>query len=1470
MPVRIDIPIRIKVNPGTLTEMEFQGQLWDALVATTERAFANSRDLVLAERGGYVGVTVHAPEFNWSGEGLDEVSDSTRTDIEAYLVNIILSVGREQGVYDLAEYGDVIGLELLPSTIEDIFDIEHLNPLLSSYLIPTYDDDGNLVQLEIVPGGEEEFWHLLRLQVLVATATSDEEREGRERAIELLVELRNLSQAEAMIREGLDSPLERNYIRWELLDNLATTAGSEEDIAWGLILYAVGHINETVAEYKFKSWFEQNEGRNTVSFLQEKLDQGNLSEREKASQVVLFLLELGTSADAVRLAANLQRLQRMALEFGLWTGGELGEASLRQLSNSQINILLDWLPSLERQIQRSPIGDPYEEQDLETLAQFRQELLQTQGTLENTSLESLDQLDQRLAQILEATLVIREQVATLHRTIEQIREFLEDDTVESDEITALFNLRHDYICALGNSLSDENFAQTVQGIYNAEFFSFPNTVAELKWRRVKNLFRLGLEELSRGENIFTRGPTSAVPSSYSFDRMWQELRDRAERLNRDFYGNDGSSTHSISLSSGSILRIPIVPSLNEAINAETDVTLFRIQVAMFLIEAISLRLHNEMETHSIGTSGFREEQGTILRSMRREIESFYNQENYQPFLDNAQGYVDRLQEVGDTIQQQARLDLVIELLITAIAALLTVGVAVAARLALIGRIIRVGQAARSASAIVVLAEAGTFTLVQLTGRRLAFGREVTLGDAASSFIGNVALFGAFRLLGQLTSPLAQSGRASIRILGPHVANFTVFTGISALVTRIQTGRWPQNISQFILHSIASYVIIAAIGHVVQNLSRPLIEARYQQVASELISSARQIDDRFRASVERGTITEIEFNAYRDRSLELVGRGRELIRFLRNEGILSRQEADGILNYIDEFVRFVRDIRFVIPPALTGTTTGSGGSIARALPQPSQTPGLVRIGARGNIYQYQPAQSSGTLSNLLAPYEQSPGYRVQRFAGGIIQVSTHGGEILFILRAGPIVLPLPQPPDLPALPAPSTGTPRPITFLELVIGLRPAAETEQIRTELAQINPRLIDALEGEFPRRIGMTSLSIFVEQRGKLTTRWNIDGIRGVATMLQKGHRRSDVRRLFVAFDSNTLNTLFRTYLNVAEYSGIEHIVGAEIVPSNTRQMVQAYDAVRRARLQLPDSMTRQAVRGLARRYRDATTEAEFTDSLGRIRLRNRLARLEADSPIVDPRAIQDILLRHNQDIRPSINLLQGTANQVVLSIEAFVQPVGGHFFDLTVRSSFERMIERYQNGIASMQQLLWQQPVLSEEAFERQFRSRQRLIEGDREEINSVLLELERGGEVFSAGAGRSISIDPSLFPLSRGYSLINAPSSVDIQLDVGLHTSSGQIRAVEATTGELSLPEAWRGLDPNSGLPPNGTIDWNALNPDNASHRKWHQVIKNRAAALFAQALGGPGATPVELVIRAGMVTEPARRALEALDYRIEIVQ
>jgi hypothetical protein len=1035
MPVRVEIPIRIRVDPLAL--LERQDDLEDALAAAVGRALMNSRDVVLAQRGGYVGIRVHPPEFCWYGDGGRMVSGATKARLEKRIATILTQTTESAGIFDFSRA--IEGIEaILPNQIEESLVIERFDTLQEKYELASYQDGGK-VQIRIAPGHKKDFFKILRTQAL------GDDLEQRSQAIKLLVKILDKEESREILREIVeDHQIGHLGIRINTLNELEQVAGNR-DVVWDLILLGVGHENDSIAEGKFIDWLEKQNGRATIAFLEKRLTDRDLNQRFRAARVVLYLLDPQNVTETPMNREGLLRLQEMANRQGLMTSGVLGLAFFFQLFTSQTATLADFTDELVIVVQRGPINDPNRESDLDSLQKFQailrsrdakdpifgslpillsnpdfKQLLDspgffdfvaamwrdrnTQGSeLFITELTALlDELTERLSQAIQAGIRIPKQIEALHQTIKDIRQFLGYPAVESDEVQALFKIRHDYIRVLTSVLVDKEFATSIREI-DLAYTSFSDTVAQVKWQRIRTLFGVIVTALTKANDI---QPTAGIVQDDLFFKMREALRRTKENLAKEFYPQVGMIIQGTT-------RVRGAQGLAHAVKIETEMNLFRFDTAMFSIYALALRIHNDLVNpkQEIGSDSFRKEQEKILENIRKEIAGYYQNQNFKEFSTRAEQLRDRVLKVLEKIEEQARLDVAIHLLITAVATLLSFGAALVVRVALLGEFLAGVQTAESIGTIAFLAEAGVFTAAQLGGEKLA-GRRVTLGSAVETLASNVVFFGAFRALGRLTEPLAR-GRTLIAFIGPHLINVSAMTAVSGLLTYAQTGHLPQNIGLFLFQSIGSYVIVAGINGAANRIAKPFIESRIEahiQAGQQILELGRAISadnaevlavaERIQTGIQTGGVDKQDLEALRQRLLIRNNRQREQLSLLRRLKLISEEELNACEEYLSSHDQHLNSLDI--------DKVASVLSRVWALPSPSDVTGLVRLGTT-DVYRYDPSNPSSDLVTILTSYREQ-GHSLQRYPGGVVRVLNPSGQTVFVLEPGPSVralLPLPD-------------------------------------------------------------------------------------------------------------------------------------------------------------------------------------------------------------------------------------------------------------------------------------------------------------------------------------------------------------------------------------------------------------------------------------------------------------------------------
>lgn len=1310
--------------------------------------------------------------------------------------------------------------------------------------------------LGIASGQEQAFWATLR-----RTVFESQDAEQRRDVINTLIDLRMYDPARAILHEALDiDNFVQLGIRMEVVSALRSYRDDPPYTVARFLLYGLENEVDLTVYGAFVDWLKRDRGRPCLAFLQRVFQEDDDFYKRRAAKVVLHLLAWAETPEATPYRWSVRNLREFARRQDLWVGGALGEESLRQLIRNQISLLQDQLDVIESNIQLGPVLDPHEQEDLRAITRFKARLEGFADDVDTLNLSELEAAQAQINGILIGSLSVSARVTGMHEAIRRIRTFLQSDTAESDEVTVLFNLRHRYVSVLVNALDVDDFPLELRSV-DVEGADFAANVAEFKWRRAHRDYRAAVVSVYENDTLNQWQRRAGVQSS-EYHEMRRHLRAEMEQLRQRFYPRPltttgGTRIRVVDSSGRDVSMISHAIDLDDAINTETRVALFRIHMAMFGHVSVSLILESQIAEHRMGTTGFQSRTRDRLARIRRQIIEDWNQNRLQAFIDRDPEIVSEFEQIQREIRQAIREDIAIDLLITAITALLTVGTGLIVRGAMLGRTVGLIRTARAVETAVFLSEVGVFTATQLASDRLIHGRPVTLERTTEATIHNLVFLGGLRVFGQLAGPLLQRG--GYGFVAFHGITAGSLTGVSALATRLTSGQWPEDMGLFLAQSLGSYVVFVGVASASRSMlgriADPIMEARARQAVERLDSSNARLLRRYETAIRSGTLTEAEFQRIKRDLRSNVTLARELAQQMRNAGLRSPDEHQNLSRDLDRMDAMIEAAQFTAPPAYLQARSGAR-SIA-ALPLPDDVPGLVRQGT-SRVFHYDAVEVPREVRSALSRYE-SAGYAVERHPSGLIRVSRPNGEVAFILNPGPRLLSGVQQP--PLLTSGDINRPMTITERAMGRGFVTDAELQGINRQLRLINPRLLEVLEAEFAEPTVLSTLRIFTMRFPQGWQRWPINSVRGLATLLQphRGVTLRPVLRLFETRSSAELTEILNTFRQISHMPRANRLIAEDIRPQTSIELIRMYDSLRRARITVPDNLSDRALWGLLRWAQEGRN---VPAELGRIPLDQRVARLEADSPIVDPRIrpttrAQQILQFHAREIRSGLNLSEGQVSEVVTAVEALGTANGGRFSDADVVREFGNLVTRYRTAISQFQAGL--------------IDSRQ--VAGYREEINTILITLELGAEVFSLGNIRNIHINPALYDLPRGYRLINSASEVEIQFDVGARSVSGRLLLVEATTGELSLPRVLQGLRPGSGEPANGTIDWTALDQGrNASHRKWRQIIKIRAASLFAQDLGRSwGNAPVQapdLVIRAGRVSQPAREVLQAMGFRIEL--
>ena len=1322
-------------------------------------------------------------------------------------------------------------------------------------------------RLHVPPGGEAAFWATLRAML------RGPDRRARADAAEQAVALRAMPDAVALIREALASgdaaDLGPVRIRHAMLDALAAVRGRP----WSVVLLLVdgtAHPLDTTADGVFRTWLSGADWPTALAAIERVLVEAEPERQRLAARLLLRLRAWLREPGGRRRAALARALEALLRRRDLFTGGALGLESQRLLILDRIAIVEALRLRLARGVSGSPFGDPHRDADLAALERFRTALVAAGDGTGDLAMEALEALRARLERL---TVVVDDLIARvdgLHAGVREVRRALEDSVNQGDEVTVLFDLRRRLVGLLPDALSSAFFeGDLAEALQACE--AFHETLAAYKFRLARSEFNAANAVLAY-DRLLDEVPRLQTIREEAFWSMRSDLRDEHQALQRRFAPLTRLDAGGVGVvlrdDRGRAYDFSVPRDLQEAIACQSQVAAFRIRVAMFGDVATSVALHDQLLTHEIGDGEFRRAHGACLQAIRREVIEAWNQsatdpDAFQRYLDRHPSYVQAFQEIDRAIRREVREAIALEIFITLVVGLVSFGIGLGVRALMVGRTIAVIRTAAALETAIFAGEVALQTGSQLA-LRAAYDRDIGLGTVASTTLHNLVMIGGMRGLGRLGAPLMEHGWRGF--IAFHGISASVITGAGALSERIRSGRWPADMEAFLTLSLASYVVMAGLSHGLQRLMLPRLEPgmrdRTAALARQLDASNRALFEEMQDTARRGILSPERFATLRSRMRANVATARDHLARLRSTGVRSTEDVDYADARLAEMDAMIASMEFVAPPGYR--LLGPGGASVRALPAPDAIVG-VRAGRDASTYHVDASRAGAATETMLARYEAA-GYAIQRLPGGMVRVATPTGALAFVLDPSPLALgpgavarpmaALPPGDPMPPLLGPG-GEPRTMTLLERAAGqgYLTAEAAQALEARIAAVNREAMAVVEAA-PEHTQLLMLRVLLQDYSQPSARWPIAGVRGLRAMLETGRGvpLRAVLRLVEARGPADAGRVMALYEGIADWPGAALLLGDEVAPSTSVALVEAYDALRRARISLPEDMGQDAVWGLQRWIRDGR---DIPVELGRVPLGARRLRLEADSARRDPRVappsrLREVLRRHAEPL-DGVDLYAGSAHDAAGRLVAAGEASGHGRLDPALRPTLDGMVQRYRDLVARLQ---------SGGDVERN-------VEGARDELDAVLGVLQAGGQVFSLGTAYRVEIDPSLYPLSRGIRLVGHPDRVDIQLDVGAHAIDGRMLVAETTTGELSLPDALRGLDPDVSPAP-ASVDWSALDPGLASHRKWMQAIKLRAAARFAHALGEAwGGTPIPapvLRMRVGRATAPARRALVELGFEV----
>jgi hypothetical protein len=545
-----------------------------------------------------------------------------------------------------------------------------------------------------------------------------------------------------------------------------------------------------------------------------------------------------------------------------------------------------------------------------------------------------------------------------------------------------------------------------------------------------------------------------------------------------------------------------------------------------------------------------------LDAIRREIALQFDQPNYSTLNTSYRDWEQRLEAIQNEIQVAARHEFYVTLGITIFATIVTAGL----------------FAGAGVSVAVVLAEAGTFTLINTVGQAVLLGKPIDPGDVIGDFAENAVMFGAFKGLNILAAAGAKAiapGKVLAQLGIAFTTTTLVATGVPALLTVIQGKEMPEEAKISLVVNLVVNAAMTLVGGLktrnkIRDLQEVNLAARTQliQDLESQSNASAEIMKELDEFIKSPDLKPEKFEDLKRRSADVLPKFEKSLNRLAGSEFSDAALAKlGLTRaMVQDMAKSVADAGRLIAGAKYVPT-----SKASALPGPGKViGGLVQTGE--STFEYNPAERGQTPAQVSARL-LGAGYQVEDEGGGVLRVAAPKTE-----RAPYLLLPAARPGAAEV----SRG------LLERAVGYHPEAEMATIAAELDRVFPNLAKTLQDEFPDETALATLKFLADQRTKLTGRWPKDAVRGLAELLKpdRGVPANAIRKLFQALPPDQLGSLLKQLFSIVGNSnvrpGANYLISDQLSPAETAKLVNAYDAIRSANLKLPETMSPKAIRGL------------------------------------------------------------------------------------------------------------------------------------------------------------------------------------------------------------------------------------------------------------------------------------------------------
>ena len=965
MPTRVEVPVRIRTEPWAL--MHRRETIGEALERAAGRALANSREVVLAPRGAQVRVAIASPEICWSGAGSGDVSLDVRRAVELLIRQ---ALGR---ALDGAEVRTPARRRSARAPLQERAAertaLDRLDPSRGEYRLPAYDQPRDTTVPVDGPRAksDEPDWQSIALGL-----ESPDEMKATTAFYDLyaLIEKWN-TRAIATVMLGIRADGgPPTFLVLRLLGKLARQQPGRfrqllRDLRAG---YQSAH----------RATFFRGENDVTVTPQDASVDVPVL--RQIAS-VIGGLIYVARAIPAARAVAAEWESE----VHGLERVGALLSALAQSREALARYVMVPTGHPAARPLAPTRLAPRYEHPDPATLASIRggtAVLQRYQGTiLINGSADIAQLLQLDLVENIRWVDSVLQHVQSIDSTLQAMGTVYGPALDVLEEAKVLRGIRAGLLAEVGRTLMptakragelreawDELVEDWIGVTADHRLASLRTNFARLA-TEVDNAQRIKFENYSVNNDklIF-----SVSDYNWSIIRLWEFVQDLKPLIAADWTGVRDSTY------------------LTHVSDLEEKASMASARLAIIFVWRSGVQIHHDVLKGDIGSSDEQREWLDQVESLHAEAQALYARPDLASIGDWVMKWRMRLDRMVDLIKDAIRRENNRRILV-ALAALVATAMTG-------GALAGLGFGAVT----ITIGEAFTMTAVQSVGTRFVVGKPVSVGDVVKQFGTNLITFGAFKILN--VGLLAGAAKlfpeqAFVQFAVIFGGNLVVATGAPLLLGYIEHGKWPSDVSDFIVSGVVLTtmgMLIGAPDIMAQIRSRQLASIGVlNRVATDLEAihlEARAISKIAQAGLETGTLTEDVWEVLQARMVKLADGASAALRRLAANDITDEQLAafgmtrDQALDLADLTEAYGGFVKFAKYP-------GRAGAGPRDI---IDEEGLVVSNGR---VVYEPGPSDERSVALVRKF-RAAGYEVREDAG-VIRVLKPGEDAprVLLLPAG---------------------------------------------------------------------------------------------------------------------------------------------------------------------------------------------------------------------------------------------------------------------------------------------------------------------------------------------------------------------------------------------------------------------------------------------------------------------------------------